>query len=96
MYRWDAAAGGGSLDSGLLHCRVGMCLIEEGTQVCAQSSLSDPSSGPCRRSSAANTNRVPRTIPEEGGPIPLHRDTTICRCGAPTGFGRFLGMPAGG
>ena len=31
----------------------------------------------CRRRSAANKNRVPRTIPEEGGPIPLHRDTTI-------------------
>jgi len=29
----------------------------------------------CRRSSAANKNRFPRTIPEEGGPIPLHRDT---------------------
>jgi len=29
-----------------------------------------------RRSSAANTNTIPRTIPEEGGPIPLHRDTT--------------------
>jgi len=31
----------------------------------------------CRRSSAANENRVPRTITEEGRPIPLHRDTTI-------------------
>jgi len=31
----------------------------------------------CRRRSAANKNRVPRTIPEEGGPIPLHRDRTI-------------------
>jgi len=31
----------------------------------------------CRRRSAANTNRVPRTTLEEGGPIPLHRDTTI-------------------
>jgi len=27
-------------------------------------------------SSAADKHRVPRTIPEEGGPIPLHRDTT--------------------
>jgi len=24
-------------------------------------------------------NRVPRTIPEEGGPIPMHRDTTVSR-----------------
>jgi len=30
----------------------------------------------CRRRSAANKSRVPRIIPE-GGPIPLHRDTTI-------------------
>jgi len=31
----------------------------------------------CRRRSAANKNRVPRTISEEGGPIPLHRDTAV-------------------
>jgi len=44
-----------------------------GTLLCVQEALSNTEDGP----PGAILDYIPRTIPQEGGPIPLHRDTTI-------------------